>query len=80
MNKRCWVRWLDFFSDNRKPVVSFAEGSKTCTEFRRSIQKRPRGRKWAGMLALGVAFAVCGAVTQAEQQTKVPTSRAADKV
>jgi len=72
MNKRYWVRWLDFFSDNRKPVVSFAEGSKTCTEFRRSIQKRPRGRKWAGMLALGVAFAVCGVVAQAEQQTKVP--------
>ena len=72
MNMRYWVRWLDFFSDNRRPVVSFAEGSKTCTEFRQSIQKRPRGRKWAGMLALGVAFAVCGAVAQAEQQTKVP--------
>jgi putative ABC transport system substrate-binding protein len=72
MNKRYWVRWLDFFSDDRKPVVSFAEGSKTCTELRRSIQKRPRGRKWAGMFALGVAFAICGSVVQAQQQTKVP--------
>jgi hypothetical protein len=55
---RIAIRW--FQSDNLK--------SKTCTERRRSIQNR----KWAGIVALVVTFAMCGAVAQAQQPTKVP--------
>ncbi len=47
-------------SDNRK--------SKTCTEPRRSI----RNPKWLGIIALGVTFAMCGVVAQAQQPTLVP--------
>jgi putative tryptophan/tyrosine transport system substrate-binding protein len=46
-------------SDNRK--------SKTCIESRRSIQNL----KWVGIVAIGVTFAMCGAVAEA-QQAKVP--------
>ena len=42
--------------------------SKTCPEQRRRIQNR----KWAGIVAIGVAFAMCGAVAQAQQPKKVP--------
>ena len=47
-------------SDNRKPVLSPAEGS--------AIQNR----KLAGLVALAVAFTLCGAVALAQQPTKVP--------
>jgi len=36
------------------------------------IQKRPRKRKLAGIVALVVTFAMCGAVAQAQQPKKVP--------
>jgi len=48
------------FSDNRK--------SKTCAELGRSIQNL----KWVGIVAVGVTFAMCGAVAQAQQPAKVP--------
>ena len=51
MTKKNWMRWLDYFSDNRK--------SKT--------KKQPRRPKWAGLVALAVTFALCGAVAQAGQ-------------
>jgi NitT/TauT family transport system substrate-binding protein len=54
MNKRSWVRLQDSFSDNRK--------SKACPERRRRIGKL----KWVGIVAIGVAFATCGAVAQAQ--------------
>ena len=38
MDKTFWLRFLDSHSDNRKPVLSKVEGSKTCAEPRRSIQ------------------------------------------
>src|SRR6266576_1068310 len=47
-------------SDNQK--------SKTCTEPSRSIQNR----KLVGIVALIIAFAMCGAVATAQQQAKVP--------
>jgi len=47
-------------SDNRQ--------SKTCTELRRSIQNL----KWLGLVALGVAFAMGGAVAEAQQPAKAP--------
>src|SRR5213080_5408714 len=60
MNKRSWVRLQDSFSDNRK--------SKTCTESSRSIGNL----KWVGIGAIGVAFAMCGAVAQAQDgKTKI---------
>ena len=42
--------------------------SKTCTEPRRSIQNL----KWGGVVAIAVAFTLCGAVAQAQQPKKVP--------
>src|SRR5437867_10485594 len=60
MNERSWLRVPNFISDNRK--------SKTCTEPRRSIQNL----KLVGIVALGVAFVLCGAVARAQQPTKVP--------
>jgi ABC-type uncharacterized transport system substrate-binding protein len=46
------------FSDNPKPVLSFAEGS--------AIQNP----KWAGLLTLALAFSLCGAVAGAQQTGK----------
>jgi len=63
MNKRPWMRWLVSSSDNLKPVLSKAEGSK--------IEKRPRRPKWMRMIALVVAFALCGAVAHAQQTGKI---------
>ena len=60
MKQRSWMQWLNSSSDNRK--------SKACPEPRRRIQNR----KLAGVVALGVAFVLCGAVASAQQPTKVP--------
>jgi len=51
MNKRCWLRWLDSSSDNRKSKI--------------------QNLKSAGFLAIGVTFAMCGAVAEAQQPGKV---------
>ena len=59
------------YSDNRK--------SKTCPAFDKLRPRACRGEpsrriqnlKWAGLLAIVVAFAMCGAVAQAQQQAKV---------
>jgi putative tryptophan/tyrosine transport system substrate-binding protein len=59
MNERCWFRILNFRSENLK--------SKTCTELSRSIQNLKR----VGIVAIGVTFAMCGAVAEA-QQAKEP--------
>ena len=59
MNEKSWLRVLNSCSDNRK--------SKTCTEPRRSIQNR----KWAGIVALVVTLAMCGAVALAQQPKKI---------
>ena len=56
-------RVSDSWSDNRKP--------KTCTEPSRSIEKRPRRRKWAWLLAVAVTFALCGVVAAAQQTGKI---------
>jgi putative tryptophan/tyrosine transport system substrate-binding protein len=53
-------RVWDHLSDNRK--------SKTCPEPCRRIQNR----KWVGIVALAVAFAMGGAVATAQQPEKVP--------
>ena len=45
-----------FRSDNRKS----------------KIQKRPRRRKLAGIVALGFTFALCGAAAQAQQPARIP--------
>jgi len=60
MNGLFRIRFFDSQSDNRK--------SKTCAELRRSIQNR----NLAGIVALVVAFAMCGAMAQAQQPKKVP--------
>jgi ABC-type uncharacterized transport system substrate-binding protein len=59
-------------SDNRK--------SKTCTAFdklrpracRGELSRSIQNRKWAGVVALVLTFAMCGAVALAQQPTKVP--------
>jgi putative tryptophan/tyrosine transport system substrate-binding protein len=60
MHNTLLKRFLNSSSNNIK--------SKTCTEPRRSIQNL----KWAGIVAIGVAFAMCGAVAQAQQPAKIP--------
>jgi hypothetical protein len=59
---RIWSRLS--CSDNRKPVLSFAEGS--------AIQKRPRRPKWLGLSVIACVLVVAGAVVQAQQPNKVP--------
>ena len=56
MTARSW----EFSSDNRKPVLSFAEGS--------AIQNP----KWMGLFAIIVALTLSGARVEAEQTTKIP--------
>jgi putative ABC transport system substrate-binding protein len=68
MNGSVWGGWADSFSDNRRPVLSSVEGSKTCTEPSRRIANP----KWPWIVAIGVAFALCGAVAQAQQPKKIP--------
>ena len=70
------IRIRDSYSDNRKPVLSPStplrinsiEGSKTCSEPRRSIQNL----KSVALVAIAVTFAMCGAVATAQQPAKVP--------
>ncbi|MBI2533390.1 MAG: ABC transporter substrate-binding protein [Deltaproteobacteria bacterium] len=59
MNKRHWMRWVVSSSDNLK--------SKTCPELCRRIENL----KWVGLVALAVAFALCGAVADAQQTGKI---------
>jgi putative ABC transport system substrate-binding protein len=49
----------DSWADNRKAAPQT------------KIEKRPRRPKWLGLVALAVAFAMCGAVVEAQQQAKV---------
>ena len=60
MKQKLLRRFLSFRSDNRK--------SKTCPEPSRRIQNR----KLAGVVAIGITLAMCGAVAQAQQPAKVP--------
>jgi putative ABC transport system substrate-binding protein len=55
MNRKFWSREMDCFSDNRKSKSGSAD----------------QNRKWAGIVALAVAFALCGAVVEAQQLTKI---------
>jgi len=54
------MQFFDSKSDKRK--------SKTCNELGRTIQNL----KSVALVAIGVTFAMCGAVAQAQQQTKLP--------
>ncbi len=55
MNEKSWLRVLNSRSANPKSA----------------IQKRPRRPKWTGLIALVLAFAMAGAVAQAQQPAKV---------
>src|SRR5437870_435037 len=59
MHNNLLKRFLNFCSDNLK--------SKTCTKPRRTI----KNRKWVGIVAIGVTFAMCGAVAHAQQTGKL---------
>ena len=56
---RSWMRLMDSLSDNLK--------SKACPEPRRRIQNR----KWAGIVALAVILAICGARAEAQQPARI---------
>jgi putative tryptophan/tyrosine transport system substrate-binding protein len=61
MPEKSWLQILNSCSDNRKPVLSSrVEGS--------AIQNR----KLVGVVALAGAFAMCGAVAEAQQPARVP--------
>ena len=65
MRQKSFFRFLGFQSDNRK--------SKTCPELCRRIEKRPRGRKWVGLVAIALtgAFTLFGVVVEAQQPGKI---------
>ena len=60
MNRRFWMRRLNSFSDNRKSKI------------RPELCRRIKNRKLAGILAVVVTFAMCGAVVEAQQPAKIP--------
>ena len=52
-----------------KKLLNHFSGSRSGNR-KSKIQKRPRGRKWAGLLSLVIAFAMCGDV--GAQPAKIP--------
>jgi putative ABC transport system substrate-binding protein len=68
MHRALPKRFLNSCSDNLKPVLSLAEGSKTCPELCRRIQNP----KWAGLFAVVITLTVCGARAEAQPAKKVP--------
>ena len=60
MKQKQRIRWQVFSSDNPKA----APWTK--------IQKRPRRRKWLGLITLALALTMCGAVVQAQQPAGIP--------
>jgi len=76
MKQKSFRRFLGFQSDNLKPVLSQVEASKTCPFDELRAGSEPRRRienlKLVGVFALAVAFALCGAVAEAQQAGKVP--------
>ena len=55
MNKRCRIRLLDSFSGNRDAAPRTKSGP------------ADGNRKWIVFVAIGVAFAMCGAAVEAQQ-------------
>src|SRR5262245_45615146 len=56
-----------FSSDNRKSVLSLAEGSAIQSLSRTAI----RDPKWAGLFAIVIAVTLCGARVQAQQPARI---------
>jgi putative tryptophan/tyrosine transport system substrate-binding protein len=56
MNEKSWLRLLKSSSGNLKSKSGPAD----------------QNLKWVGLVALGVTFVLCGALTEAQQQAKVP--------
>ena len=83
MQQKSFLRFLGFQPENLKPVLSQVEASKTCPGLRGTIQRHPGfvptienlkskiQNRMAGLLALVVAFAVCGAGADAQQAGKI---------
>jgi putative ABC transport system substrate-binding protein len=65
MRPKFIARFLSFQSDNLKPILISAQGSKTCTEPRRSVENRKL------VIFLAVAFVLCGAAADAQQAGKI---------
>ena len=61
-------RFLNSCSDNLKPVLSPAEGSKACPEQRRRIQNL----KLVGLVTFIIAFVICGVAVEAQQPARIP--------
>ena len=60
-------RFLNSCSDNLKPVLSQVEGSKTCTEPRRSIETL----KWLALSVIAFMLVVAVAAVEAQQPAKI---------
>ena len=63
MRDRTRMGSSSFRSDNRK--------SKTCPEFYRRIEKRPRRLKWLGLSVIAVVLVMAGTMAQAQQPKKI---------
>ena len=67
MIERFWMQRIDSFSDNRKSKACPFDKLRTGSEPRRKIKHR----KSPGIVALVIAFAMCGAVASAQQPGKI---------
>lgn len=63
MKRIPWMRILNPSSDQQKSQMARLNSAR--------VQKRPRGPKLVVFLALGIAFAMCGARIEAQQAGKV---------
>ena len=68
MSEQSWRRVVNSCSDNLKPVLSPSTPLRIDSAEGSAIQNL----KWIWIVAIGVTFAMCGAVAQAQQQAKVP--------
>jgi len=68
MTERSWLRVLNFCSGNLKPVPSINSGQ----ALRRAEGSAIQNLKWIRIVAIGITFAMCGAVAHAQPQTKIP--------
>ena len=72
MNAVYSKRVFGSYSDNPKPVPSINSGQALSLAEGSAIQKRPRGPKRVGILAIAFTFAFSGAVVEAQQPAGIP--------
>jgi len=76
MTERSWLRVLNSCSGNLKPVPSMDSGQtlspSTSLRINSAEGSAIQNLKWIRIVAIGITFAMCGAVAHAQPQTKIP--------